>query len=175
MMTLDVGHGLVRQEGQAGVAYFSEDRIYRYALERRFGDGDRSILWIMLNPSVADHERNDLTIKKCIGFSKAWGSSALRVVNLFALIETDPRELFSGIDPEGALNSLVLRQAGRDCEKVVVAWGGLGKEMRMRSWNTRREIRELYAGKLHCLGRTGDSYPRHPSRIAYSTPLEAWL
>ena len=45
--------GLVRLEGKLGVAYFSEDRRYRYLLTRRISDGFRKILWIMLNPSTA--------------------------------------------------------------------------------------------------------------------------
>lgn len=167
--------GLVRREGKAGVAYFSKDGFYRYALERRWAEGVRTILWIMLNPSVADHDRDDLTIKKCIGFSKAWEACALRVVNIFAYISTDPKELLSWGDPEGSLNQLVLEAAGQDCDKVICAWGGLPRQLARQSWPMRQRLKELYADKMQCLGRTADGYwPRHPSRIGYKTPLESW-
>lgn len=167
--------GLVRRDGKAGVAYFSKDGLYRYALERHWAIGSRRILWIMLNPSVADHDRDDLTIKKCIGFSKLWQASALRVVNIFAYISTDPKELLSWGDPEGALALPVIEAAGQDCDKVICAWGALPRELARRSWPTRQRIKELYADKMQCLGRTAGGYfPRHPSRIGYSTPLESW-
>lgn len=190
MMTLP--EGLVRREGKAGVAYFSQDGLYRYALERRWGEARfgrflgpgpvpgeeaarRTILWIMLNPSVADHERDDLTIKKCIGFSKAWEAVALRVVNIFAYISTDPKELLSWGDPEGSLNQLVLAAAGQDCDKVICAWGGLPRQLARQSWPMRQRLKELYTDKMQCLGRTADGYwPRHPSRIGYKTALESW-
>ena len=35
-------------------AIFSEDRRYRYFLQRRVGFGDDRVMFLMLNPSTAD-------------------------------------------------------------------------------------------------------------------------
>lgn len=166
--------GLVRLEGKLGVAYFSEDRRYRYLLTRRIADGFRKILWIMLNPSTANHEKNDMTITKCIGFARAMQASEILVVNLFGLITTDPKVLVRTADAVGALNEQVVRAAGQDCDKVIVAWGGLPSTLNAPSHWMRSVIRELYAPKLQCLGRTKEGFPHHPSRIAYATVLENW-
>jgi len=48
-------------------------------------EGSRDVTWIMLNPSTADDQVDDPTIRRCIGFSRAWGFGAMNVVNLFAL------------------------------------------------------------------------------------------
>lgn len=74
-------------------AEFSGCGRYRYSLRRRWADGGPPACWIMLNPSTADAEKDAPTIRRCIGFSKAWGHNALVVVNLFALRSTDPTAL----------------------------------------------------------------------------------
>ena len=62
---------------------------YRYRLDRRWGDG-RTMGFIMLNPSTADAENDDPTIRRCIGFAKREGCDAIAVVNLYALREGRP-------------------------------------------------------------------------------------
>ena len=70
-------------------AVISQDQLYRYFLWRRWGTG-RVITWLMLNPSTADANTNDATIRKCIGFAKRWGYDGIHVLNLFALRSRDP-------------------------------------------------------------------------------------
>src|ERR1700733_11688299 len=78
---------------------------YRYLLEREwrgthnpknwewmgFKDGvgeevgqPKSALFVMLNPSTADAEKDDATIRRCVGFAKSWNYERLAVVNLYA-------------------------------------------------------------------------------------------
>lgn len=57
-------------------AVLSECRRYRYVLRRYWGDGlsgGRAAIFIGLNPSTADEASDDPTIRRCIGFAKAWG------------------------------------------------------------------------------------------------------
>ena len=56
---------------------------YRYRLTRRWGDGG-AVAFVMLNPSTADAEKDDPTIRRCIGFAREWRFGRLIVVNLFA-------------------------------------------------------------------------------------------
>lgn len=165
------------RSGSAGDAVLSHDGRYRYLLARRWQEGvghARTILWIMLNPSSADHDRDDLTVRKCIGFSKAWGASALKVVNLFAYRTSNPQDLLEVMNPVGPANQEHVRKAGDDCDKVIVAWGALSNKLWYASAAIRTAVRGEYAGKLQCLGRTRTGAPRHPSRIGYVTALEDW-
>ena len=87
--------------GQKGpVALFSEDRRYRYLLTRQVGFGDKRVTFLMLNPSTADEERNDPTIRRCINFANAWGFGWLDVTNLSSLRATNPKEMLeAGPEP----------------------------------------------------------------------------
>ena len=62
----------------------------------------------MLNPSRADEERNDATIRRCIGFAGDWDFGILEVVNLFALMSTDPAALLKAKDPVGPDNDAAI-------------------------------------------------------------------
>jgi hypothetical protein len=55
-----------------GTAVISDCGRYRYSLTRSWADGDNRVVFVMLNPSTADAEVDDPTIRRCIGFAKAW-------------------------------------------------------------------------------------------------------
>jgi hypothetical protein len=84
-----------------GDAVISPCGRYRYRLERRFDHGPKVTTFIMLNPSTADAEHDDQTIRRCLGFARAWRCSKLVVVNLFAWRATAPAELKGVEDPVG--------------------------------------------------------------------------
>lgn len=96
--TLDLG-----EVALARSAVISEDGLYRYRLDRRWGYGPR-VAWIMLNPSTADSEAEDATSRRVQAFSRRWGFSALTVVNLYAWRATDPTDLWTAQDPVGPEN-----------------------------------------------------------------------
>ena len=103
---------------------FSEDRTCRYTLARQasmFGDG--VIVWLMLNPSTADEEHNDATIRRVIGFSATWGYADALVVNLSPFRATDPRDLrpVPGDVFERNIHEIVA--AARWARTTVVAYG----------------------------------------------------
>src|SRR4051794_4930837 len=85
----------------AGSARFSPDRLYRYELVRRWGDGPAACNFLLLNPSTADERSDDPTIARCWRRARAWGFGALVVTNLFALRATDPRVLRAAAVPVG--------------------------------------------------------------------------
>jgi hypothetical protein len=43
---------------------------YRWTLARKWGDGKQAC-WLMLNPSTADHRKDDPTIRRVIHFTAA--------------------------------------------------------------------------------------------------------
>lgn len=65
---------------------------YRWVARRAWGSGAR-ILWIMLNPSLADGSRDDPTMQRIIGFSYRWGFGALTVCNLYPFISPNTAAL----------------------------------------------------------------------------------
>jgi hypothetical protein len=99
-----------------------------------------SVLFIMLNPSTADAEVDDPTIRRCVGFAKTWGYDRMEVVNLFAYRTKDPRELLAlkgADDPVGPLNSSIITEMiesrnaffGSNIDRVICAWGNHGSHM----------------------------------------------
>ena len=80
-----------RHEGSAmtGTAWISECGRYRYSLTRRFADG-LDLVFVMLNPSTADADKDDPTIRRCCGFADRMGFGGIIVVNLFALRAAAP-------------------------------------------------------------------------------------
>jgi hypothetical protein len=142
-----------------GSAVFSDDGVYRYRLARRWGEG-AAVLWVMLNPSTADATRDDPTIRRCIGFSRAWGFGGMEAVNLFALRATEPVVVRGHPEPVGAENDRHIAEAAAGAGVVVVAWGAF-TFARERA----REATKLIAGlglPVVCLGRTASGAPRHP-------------
>ncbi len=142
-----------------GGALFSADGRYRYRLWRRWDPSRRVIAFCMLNPSTADAERDDPTIRRCIGFARAWGRGGVEVVNLFALRATDPISLRDSSDPVGSENDRAIAAAARRARAVVIAWGMHGM-LGARD----REVLALLSRRtrLLCLGWTVQGQPRHP-------------
>jgi hypothetical protein len=137
-------------------AVLSECGKYRYTLSRRWKEGGRTCCFVMLNPSTADALRDDPTIRRCVGFAKAWGCHALEVRNLLCWRATNPVELRLVQDPVGPDADKYLLDA-RDCHLVVLAWGAVKFPERVE-----RVLELLSGAKLHCLGLTKQGQPRHP-------------
>lgn len=147
-------------------ATFDRTGLYRYRLWREWDRALPTVAFIMLNPSTADADHDDPTIRRCIGFARAWGFGRLEVVNLFAYRAPTPRELFSATDPVGTHNITTVQQVLRDASCVVLAWGNHGA----RAGDWRRTL--LPFG--WCLGLTTLGEPRHPLYVAGTAmPLHA--
>jgi hypothetical protein len=149
-----------------GAAVFDKSGIYRYRLGRQREDGVGVVTFVMLNPSTADGEVNDPTIRRCIGFAWDWGYRELIVVNLFAFRATTPGELRRAVDPIGPKNDEHLLAAADQGDAVVAAWGVHG-EMNARD----REVMELLSSHatMRCLGLTKAGLPRHPLYMSKSS------
>jgi hypothetical protein len=158
-------------------ATVSECGAYRYDLNRvwepeRVGG---CVLFVMLNPSTADHEKDDPTLRRCLSFARSWGFGSLSVVNLFSLRATDPRELFKHPDPVGPETDEAIDLHAEAAELVVAAWGVFGRFMGRDA--AVRRILAPHRDKVVCLGTTAGGMPKHPLRLAGSTarrpyPLE---
>lgn len=168
-------------------AHFSRDRRYRYLLRRTLQDqltspqpgvagGPRQdgLLFVMLNPSVADAQSDDPTLRRCMAFARQWGFSRLEVVNLYARICTDPRRLFEGPDPEGPRNNLWIRRAAANAAMIVCAWGGSGGGTAAPRARAVTRLLGACGRPLHHLGLTASGAPRHPLYVPGSAPPVLW-
>ena len=141
-------------------AVLSDCGLYRYRLSRVWDAELPAAAFVMLNPSVADATQDDRTIRRCVGFARAWGCGGIDVVNLFAFRATKPAALKRVGFPVGPLNDDHIRLAARHAALVVAAWGA-NKVPVGRVAEVLAMLRA--SGKeTHCLSVTKDGHPQHP-------------
>lgn len=143
-------------------AALSDCQKYRYCLSRIWDESRPKVLFIMLNPSTADANNDDPTIRRCIGFAKMWGYGGLYVVNLFAYRATEPSELLKVHDPIGLDNFQWLCKVDMLVDAAVCAWGN--GTLVKRLLKDRPEYKPLKWIKkpLYYLELSKDGTPKHP-------------
>lgn len=156
-------------------AMLTSDGKYRWLLGRQWDFAapvPLTCAFVMLNPSTADAEQDDPTIRRCIGFAKTWGFGALVVANAYGLRSTDPKALRRTGDPVGPANDTTISacvSAPHVC-LVVAAWGAHITNQR------EREMVKLVSEhrNIHVLGLTKDGHPKHPLYIKGDTTPTLW-
>jgi hypothetical protein len=156
---------------------------YRTRLFRSLNSNPKllHILFLMLNPStapeVAGDGKDDMTVRKCTGFTARWGGRCFSVGNMFSIRATDPLELIRqpyginvGPDNDAALKDMIDR-----ADMIVAAWGSYPRSF-CKSVGIGSRLQELYGmlsgRELHCIGLTHRGDPLHPSRAGYTpTPI----
>lgn len=151
-------------------ALFSPCRTWRYTLHRIWTTDKPPAMFVGLNPSTADEEVNDPTVRRCIRFARDWGYGGLVMTNLFAFRATDPRDLKKALSPVGEENDRWLLKSARSAGVVVAAWGNHG------SYKNRDKIfLKLFRDigiPLKCLAITKSGQPQHPLYLRADTPLK---
>lgn len=151
-------------------AEISECGTYRYTLTRQWGPGTT---WnvIMLNPSVADGETDDPTIRRLINYSIREGHGRLVVTNLFAYRATDPQELVQAsktMDVVGEDNDFYIHLHALTSEqRILVGWGTRGGLL----GRDRDVMALLHRYELCALEITKQGHPGHPLRLRADAPL----
>ena len=137
--------------------------------------GKRNILFIGVNPNTASDKKFDLTTKKVKNFSSKNGFSGWFLANLYPLRSLTPDELPTKPDLNLVLkNMLCITEAINDYNiyTICCCWGNsIDKRDYLRSSSDKilNNNKHLSIKRLGTLTRHGN--PRHPSRIAYETPL----
>jgi hypothetical protein len=147
---------------------------FRYLLGRRWGDGP-PLLYVMLNPSTADADIDDPTIRRCIGFARAHGYPALEVVNLFAFRATKPAAMRMARYPVGDDNDEHIIAAARRADRVCVAWGSNGcqPEVAARVQVVMPLLRRA-GHEPQCLAITKTGHPGHPLMLRSACRLHEY-
>jgi hypothetical protein len=148
---------------------WSPTRSHRYTLWRWWTP--TPVTWgamIGLNPSAADDDFDDRTVRRCTDFVRREGVDAMVMLNAFAFMATDPGAMRAHLDPLGPDNDLWIGRCCAGARFVVAAWGAHGA-------HDGRSLRlaELVPDPL-CFGVTAAGEPRHPLYLASTAPLVPW-
>lgn len=127
-------------------------------------------VFVMLNPSTADGETDDATIRRCVGFAQSWQYDRVEIINLFAYRATNPQDILKMDhrgDPVGWENQEYVNRAMQDADLVVCAWGAhgshIGQDETMIGW--------LGPRKLYALKITKNGHPAHPLYLPANSQL----
>jgi hypothetical protein len=150
-------------------ARLSPCRRYRYRLWRTWDDRRPPVVYIMLNPSIADEQQDDATITRCIRRAENLGAGGIIVMNLFSLVSTKPRGLYTAEDPVGPETDAELLDACRGALHVICGRGNHGA-YRNRAAQLLSLLRanDINPKALHI---NDDGSPKHPLYIGYDAPL----
>ena len=146
---------------------FSPDRRHRYSLIHRWDDlltpaREAGIAWICLNPSTADENQLDPTLRRIRGFSAAWGYTHFVMLNAFAYRATDPADMKAAADPVGPDNDRWIAHWAGQVDRVMLGWGEHGTHNERHA----RVLALLDPAKVYCLARNASGQPKHPLYVA---------
>ncbi|QDT66483.1 hypothetical protein V22_37510 [Calycomorphotria hydatis] len=149
-------------------ATISQCGMYRYRLDRDWGDSKRIVI-VGLNPSTADAQIDDPTVRRCVAFAKQFGFDALTIINLFAFRATKPSVLATVTNPVGPRNNVHIRMAIEESDLVVFAWGATPLAEK------RSEFLHGLVDRPACFGHTKFGAPKHPLYLPSCTQLIDYL
>lgn len=108
-------------------AYFSNDRECRYWLYRGWDETLPKVMFIGLNPSTANENDDDPTIRRVCQIAKYNGFGGVYMCNCFPLVSTDPsvlEEVYKGWHESADIENMrVILEINRRCGDIVFAWG----------------------------------------------------
>lgn len=155
-------------------AELSEDGRYRYRLIRRWSQ-QVLLPFLLINPSTADADEDDPTIRRCVGFAHSMGFGGVGVWNLFAYRATNPRvlwetddEITGGWENDHRLRNLLL-WASEVGVPVIAGWGINAPEARVE-WL----LDQVGTESLHALAITRDGHPCHPLYLKATCRARPW-
>lgn len=161
-------------DGVIGGATFSTCGRYRQALTRDWtpdGAAPHTILFVGMNPSVANAEASDPTCHRELIFARDWGYTRYLKGNVLDWRATSPRD----IPPEpdvacSPANIPTLQEMAAESETIVLAYGKLHKRFQPV---TDRVIQAMADTRkpLMCLGLNKDGSAKHPLYLRKDTRL----
>ena len=144
---------------------------YRYALWRDWPlEGMRRgrALFIGLNPSTADGQQDDATIRRCVGFARSWGCTGLVMLNAFAYRSRDWRKLLQSPDPIGPRNRAAFEFYRGRVDIIVAAWGAFP----LMEERAPILVEWLADAPVWCLGWNKGGSPKHPLFVPKAAALQ---
>ncbi|WGF89372.1 DUF1643 domain-containing protein [Marinivivus vitaminiproducens] len=150
-------------------ARWSPTRTHRYTLWRWWTPNPiRYGMVVGLNPSAATEEHDDRTVRRCTDFVRREGLDAMVMLNAFAFMATDPKQMRAHPDPVGDENDAWLARCAEGASLLIAAWGSHASHI-----GRSRRLAEILPG-AYCLGTTSAGEPKHPLYLAKDTALTPW-
>jgi hypothetical protein len=147
-------------------AYFSNCRKYRYWISRIWDRKKPIGCFICINPSKASAEYSDQTMGNCNNLTASWGWGGFYIVNLFAYIATEQKDMKKYKNKIGEENDKAINFAVENSDVIVLAWGNEYK-------NRGKDVLALLSGKkLYCIKKNKGGGYLHPNRINYQEHLK---
>lgn len=157
-------------------AWFSQapgyERQFRFTLGRTWDRDSGRACFVMLNPSTADEQQDDPTIRRVMRFARDWGYGGVDIVNLSPVVSSNPDDILKRWPPSIAYRTNraeIVRQANA-AEIVVLAWGA-HKVADLPSMS--HDLR-LPWDLAHCLGVNANGSPKHPLYVRADTQPQPW-
>lgn len=153
-------------------AMISPCGVYRYRLRRWDGPlqdlgADDWLVVVGLNPSIADANVDDPTVRRCRDLARRLDKRGLWLVNVYGLRSVDPRALASDADPVGPGNDDFVREALSLGTRTVAAWGKRVDPLRAADV-------AVLSDAWECLGTNLDGSPKHPLYVPRDRELRPW-
>lgn len=151
-------------------ADLSPCRKYRFTLWRLWSD-EPYANFICLNPSTADENTDDRTVKKCMTLARNWGGfGGICITNLFAFRSKSPQIMKAQPAPIGFQNDAWIQRIARDAGIIIAAWSGHAGHLN-RSESVKDLLKEM---PLYYLRKNEGCEPWHPLYLPNDTKPTAW-
>lgn len=159
-------------KGMQGDANFSPCGRYRLWLARWWPKSDPALaLWIGMNPSTADGDVDDPTIRRELLFTQRLGLGPYVKFNVMDYRATSPKALRApGVEPCSPNNLPAILAKTHTAAKIIMAYGALPKQLQHHADAVVTALREQ-GHTLWCLGFTREGHPRHPLYVRGDAPL----
>ena len=151
-------------------AIFTEGMRHRPVLIRNWDMSLPLFVGCLLNPSKANHERDDPTTSFMINIAKREGCGRYMAVNVHDYVATDPNGMKNILDPVSPDNDKYIIEAIRMAHVLVVTWGRDGNFIG-RADHVMDILTTLYHKEIYCFGINNDGSPRFPRALRKDVQL----
>lgn len=156
-------------------AIISECGRYRPLLWRWWGGG---AWWCVVgqNPSTADSQIDDPTLRRVMGLCRAGGAGGVLMVNYYDVRATRPEDCSRAAARGEALGPDCdhwLVEASLGAQRTICAWGQVHRSRLARV----ERVVELLSGirPLEAWATTAEGWPRHPLYLPGTATPSAWV
>jgi hypothetical protein len=117
-------------------AVFSPCGKFRHLLIRRWVDDLPLLVFGLLNPSVANDEKDDPTARKGIGFARELGYGGMVFFNIFDYCATYPKDLKKASYPNSPdADRYILDACAMGDGTVICGWGAIARAMHEKGFS----------------------------------------
>ena len=154
-------------------AQFSECGRYRQTLIRRWNNKLPTIVFVGMNPSIADTQVDDPTCAKELVWAQQWGYGTYVKLNVMDYRCTNPKNLLqTDLIVQTPQNLVCITDEIAQASVVIAAWGRIHPRLVCHG-HTVQQLLIKSGATVQCMGINLDGSPRHPLYLkSNTTPQE---